>query len=160
MKPTSWVSLISATLAGGVVLWGAQWVLVSMGKPALVTPGTWSSVIVMIAGVLVLLAWPIRARQRSPQTSKPVDPFYATRVVLLAKASSLAGAGLLGGALGVLVFLVTRPVVSSTGLWLGVAAVFGAIVLLVAAVVAEKWCTVPPDEGDNDGFALPEGEPG
>jgi hypothetical protein len=160
MKPTTWVTLASAGLGGAVLLWGTQWVLVSMGQPALVPPATWSSVMVMIAGLLLVLAWPIRARQKSPETSKPVDPFYSTRVVLLAKASSLTGAGLLGGALGVLVFLATRPVVSSTGLWLSVAAVFGAILLLVAAWVAEKWCTLPPDESDTDAFGVPEGEPG
>ena len=160
MKPTSWVSLVSLGLAGGVLLWGTQWVLVSTGQPALVPPATGSAVMVMIAAVLLVLAWPIRARQKDPTRHRPVDPFYATRVVLLAKASALAGAFGWGAALGVFIFLVTRPVFSQAGLWLSANAVLSTILLLVAAMVAEKWCTLPPDTDDHDVFGVSEGEPG
>ncbi|MBK0296600.1 DUF3180 family protein, partial [Bacillus sp. S34] len=40
--------------------------------------------------------------------ARPVDPLYATRVVVLAKASSICGALFGGFALGLVVYLLTR----------------------------------------------------
>jgi hypothetical protein len=160
MKQTSVISVLSLGLIGGVVMWGVEWLLVSLGHPLLVPPVSWSVVLWLISAVVVALAWPIRARLNAKTRHTPVDPFYATRVVLLAKASSLTGGGLAGAAIGVLVFLATRPVISQTGLWLSVAALLGAIVLMVAGVIAEKWCMLPPDSSDTDAIGLPEGEPG
>jgi len=160
MKPTNWVTLVTLGGVGAGVLWSIEWVLVSRGLPAVIPPVSWSLGLWLIAAVIVALAWPIRTRSQTQGSAGLLDPFYATRVLLLAKASSLTGAVLSGAALGVVLFVATRPVVSDSSLWLGVAAMLGAIVLVVAGLVAEKWCTLPPDSTDTEGIALPEGEPG
>jgi hypothetical protein len=50
----------------------------------------------------------------------------------------------------VLVYLLSRPVVPSLGsVWQDVAAIVGAIVLLVAGLVAEHLCTIPPTDDDD-----------
>jgi hypothetical protein len=88
----------------------------------------------------------------------PVDPFYATRVVLLAKAGSLAGSALTGVGIGFLIFFASRPVVSSDALWPSIVAVVGALVLIVSALIVERWCTLPPDSPESGDDAVPEGE--
>ena len=76
-----------------------------------------------------------------------VDPFYATRVVVLAKASSLAGALVTGLAAAILVFLLTRSVLPAVGsLTMAVVTAVGAVVLLAGGLVAEKMCTLPPED--------------
>ena len=54
-----------------------------------------------------------------------------------------------GWGLGILVYLVTRSVLpASSAIWLAVAATVGGVVLLVAGLVAEHLCTLPPPEDD------------
>jgi hypothetical protein len=97
---------------------------------------------------VVALALPVRRASRAAVRT-PIDPFYATRVVLLAKASSFTGALLGGAAVGIVVELLARPVASGGTLWGGVAMLVAAVVLLVAGLVAEWFCTVPPDDEDH-----------
>lgn len=86
---------------------------------------------------------------------KRVDPVYAVRVLAFAKASSLAGSVLAGGSAGVLVFVLTRPVIAQGLLPESIAGVVGAVVLLVAGLVAESWCLLPPDSRDARHAAAP-----
>jgi hypothetical protein len=160
MKHTSARSLIIAAFIGAGVVWLIEVLLVSVGEPMLVPPRTWSAALVILGGAIMALAWPIRSWVQGNTTGSIVDPFYATRVVLLAKSMSVGGAGVMGGALGILVFLVSRPVLSPDGLWLSGAAVVGAIVLMVGGMVAERWCTLPPGTSEGDTLVAPEGESG
>jgi hypothetical protein len=160
MKPTASSTLLVAATMGGVALWATEYVLLSVGRPVLVPPLTWGVAFGLLGIIILVAAWPIRAHALAPEPATRVDPFYATRVVLLAQASALTGAGFTGGGVGVLVFFLTRPVLSSAALWLSVLALLGAILLMVGGLVAQKWCTLPPDSTDVEGSALPEGEPG
>lgn len=155
MRHTTARSLVISAVVGGVLLWGIEVLLVTLGEPVLVPPQTWSIALVVLGGAIMALAWPIRAHARSTDRKGLMDPFYATRVVLLAKSMALGGAVLTGGAIGALLFLGTRPVVPAAGLWLSGAAVVGAIVLMTGGVIAERWCTLPPGSSTGD----PEGEP-
>ncbi|HWH25685.1 MAG TPA: DUF3180 domain-containing protein [Pseudolysinimonas sp.] len=98
--------------------------------------------LVFIAGFVIVLALPIR---RAVRGAGPVDPFYATRVVVLAKASSLCGALLSGGAAGFVLELVWRSGSPGIDSYLrDFAMLGGAVILLVAGLVAEFFCAVPP----------------
>jgi hypothetical protein len=78
-----------------------------------------------------------------------VDPFYATRVVVLAKASSIAASLLFGATVAIVVYLLTRSVVAGVGsIFASGAAVVGSVVLLICGLVAENWCSIPPDDKD------------
>jgi hypothetical protein len=147
---TNPITLILVALASGTIGWAAQIFLVSNGGSMIVPPVSLTVVLVLIGLGLIYFAVPVYRTARGTAT-KPVDPFYATRVVVLAKASSVGGALFLGGAISVLVFVLTRPVVPAVGsIAVTVAAVVGAVVLLVAGLVAERMCTLPPDDENSD----------
>jgi hypothetical protein len=138
--------LIVLALLGGGVGWLLESMLVSLGSATLVPPFTLGAVLGLIGVLIVLLAIPVfRVVRKAPGAQ--VDPFYATRVVLLAKASSLAGALASGIAIALLVFVLTRSVLPAGGsVIMIVVTVVGAIVLLVGGLVAEKMCTLPPED--------------
>ncbi len=159
MRPTSALTITASVIAGGVVLWGVQSLVIAAGQPAIVPPVTWPLVLAMLGAIIIALAWPIR-RRLSPQSNAGlVDPFYATRVVLLAKSSVIAGSIFAGGSGGLGVVLLSRPLVSGESLWLTVMALVGAILLVAGGVVAGHWCTLPPDSAEDNALGKPQGDP-
>ena len=73
-------------------------------------------------------------------------------MLLLAKASSLSGALFGGAAGGVLAFMLTRGVAVAVGSVVPtIVAVVGGAGLLVAGIIAERMCTVPPGDDDEGG---------
>jgi uncharacterized protein (DUF697 family) len=68
---------------------------------------------------------------------------------MLAKASSIVGAAIGGVAVGLLVFLVTRPVAPSLGsMGTIIATAISGAILVVAGLVAEHLCTIRKDDDD------------
>ncbi len=111
--------------------------------------------LLFIAGITIALAVPIRRATRATVRTR-IDPFHATRVVLFAKASSLAGALLTGAAAGLLAELLIRNGgLNTDSLLRALAVLVGAIAVLVAGLVGEFLCTVPP--GDDEGKTDPAG---
>ena len=148
-KPSTLV-LLGAIGAGGAGL--VQAVLASVGRPIIIPPFTLLVALAAIGVIVVLMAVPISRMVRGNSSSRgPVDPFYATRVVMLAKASALGGALLTGGAIGLLVYLLSRSVAPGVGsLGLTIAALIGAAVLLAGGLLAEFMCRIPPDTDNDD----------
>jgi len=131
---------------GCAVAWFAQTVLVSMGRAVVVPPVTLAIALVAIGVIIVFMALPVRRVARRVAGAS-IDPFYATRIVMLAKASSLAGALLGGAGLGIVAYLITRSVVPDLGsITTAIAAAVGALVLLIGGLVAEHMCSLPPDD--------------
>ncbi|MBC7723877.1 MAG: DUF3180 domain-containing protein [Burkholderiaceae bacterium] len=153
MKRTSATSLILLALLGGVGAGFAQVGLAAAGQAIITTPLTLPLALAVIGILVVLLARPIRrmTRQRTT-TAGPVDPFYATRIVMLAKASALSGALITGAGAGLLIYLLTRSVTPGVGSFAStIAAIAGAAVLLAGGLVAEYMCRIPPgDDSDDD----------
>jgi hypothetical protein len=160
MTRTRATPLLALGLAGLVVGFLLELAATAWGSPLIIPPFTLPIALVLIAVILVVLAWPIRQATRG-RASRRVDPFKAMRIALLAKASSLSGTLLLGFGLGIVLFILTRSVVPAvTSLWLAIGMAFGSVVLLVGGLVAEHFCTLPPDDdhdhdngGANDGGA-------
>jgi len=141
------ILLVTAAL-GVAVGFLLDQVLTSTGR-ATFTPVITLPILLLLLGLLsVALAIPIR---RATRGSAPgtVNPFRALRIAMLAKASSIVGAALAGVAVGLLIFLVTRPVAPSLGSMgtIIATAVCGAI-LVVAGLVAEHLCTIRKDDDD------------
>ncbi len=156
MKRTRASSLVvlAAIGAGGGFL--AQVALAAAGFPKFRPEYTMALSLLFIGGIVIALALPIRQATRGAVRTR-IDPFHATRVVLLAKASSLAGALLAGAGAGLLVELLTRSGGLNTDALLRSLAVLGAAVaLLVAGLVGEYLCTVPPSQDGDE----PEPAPG
>jgi len=141
----SW-TVIAFGLVGAIVGFVLEVALAAGGMPVLIPPYTLAITLVAAAAVVVALAVPIRRSIRGTSATR-INPFRAMRVVVLAKASSLVGGLIAGFGVGIVVFLLTRPVVADVGsLWPGFAAALGGATLLVAGLVAERMCTLPPDE--------------
>lgn len=150
MTPTRAPALLVLVAVGAVGGWLLEAMLVASGRPTHVPPLSLAVVLAAIGVLMVLLALPVWRVVRRVDGAR-VDPFYATRVVLLAKASSLTGALMAGFAAAVLLFLVTRPVQPAGGaLVLAGACAVGAVVLVAGGLVAERMCTLPPDDDSAD----------
>jgi len=148
MRRTHPSAVVLAVIVGFAVGYLLDLAVVSWGGKAIVPPLSLSITLVGIAAVVVALAWPIR-RAVKQHATKHLDPFRAMRIAVLAKASSLSGALLLGAGIGITLFLLTRTVLPpASTVWLAVASAIGAALLLVGGLLAEQFCTLPPDDPD------------
>ncbi len=150
MRRTRASTLVILAAVGGSGGYLLQFALAAAGLPKFRPEYTMALSLVFIAGIVIALAVPIRQATQGT-VRRRIDPFHATRVVLLAKASSLAGALLAGVAIGLVVELLTRSGgLNSDALLRSLAALGGAIALLVAGLVGEYLCTVPPSQDGDD----------
>lgn len=150
MKRTNITTLVLLALIGGISGGFLETVLASAGRPIVLPPLTLGLALLAIGIMVVVLALPIRKLTRGKATL-PIDPFYSTRVLVLAKASALSGSLVAGFGAGVLVYLLSRPVVPGIGsVVLAIATLVGAAGLLAGGLVAEHMCTIPPNDDDDD----------
>ena len=150
MKRTNITTLVLLALIGGIGGGFLETVLASAGRPIVLPPLTLGLALLAIGIMVVVLALPIRKLTRGKAT-QPIDPFYSTRVLMLAKASALSGSLVTGFGAGVLVYLLSRPVVPGIGsVVLAIATLVGAAGLLAGGLVAEHMCTIPPNDDDDD----------
>ena len=147
MTRTRPLPLLIAVLAGVIANYLMNVGLAMRGLAVLVAPVSLAVALALIAILLVAFAWPVR---RAAKGERRIDPFFATRVVVLAKASALAGALLAGAAAGILFYLLSRAVVPLGSSLTAGATVVSAVALVIAALVAEHWCSLPPDEPTDD----------
>ncbi|CAN5313305.1 hypothetical protein BH11ACT3_BH11ACT3_17010 [soil metagenome] len=151
MSRTGAGTLAALVLLGAVAGFLLQLGLAAASQPKLRPEYTLAFTLLLIAVTVVVLAWPVRRATRASATTR-VDPFYATRVVVLAKASALGGALLTGAAVGFVVEVLTRSGAPTTDAYLRVFATLGgAVALLIGGLVAEFLCRVPPRDDDELG---------
>ena len=164
MTRTPPLLLIVLGVVSAVVALLLQLTLGAFGLSKLVPQLTLSVTLLLIAVIVVVLAWPVRRATRSARTpdngkrapqKRRVDPFYATRVVLIAKASAVTGAILGGAGIGVLIELLSRPVSAASTVWGAVAMLVAAILVLVGGLIAESWCAVPPEDDEKPQGSAP-----
>jgi len=146
MSPTKPGPLLLFGLGAGAVLYVIEVALVRFGEPAFVPPISLALALLLLGVIVPGLAWPIRQMLKAPEdaVSRAVNPFYAMRVVLLAKAGSVTGTLLAGTALGITVFFATRMVLVWGSVLLSLAAVLGGVLLTIGSLLAERWCQIPP----------------
>ena len=148
MRRTSWVVLLLLGLFGGVAGFLLDAGLTAAGRPTFTPVLALPILFVVLAAVLIAFAVPI-ARAKRGTSRVPVNPFRAMRVALLAQASSLVGALSAGFALGLGVYLATRPISPQLGsLGAVVATIAAGLILVGAALVAEYLCTIRKDDDD------------
>lgn len=148
MKRTSAGLLAVLALIGGGAGFALDQMLTATGRatftPSLLLP----VLLVLIAAAALAVAWPVH---RSVRSGVRIDPFRALRAATLARASSLLGAIMAGFGAGLMVFLLTRPIDPPIGSTVAmVALIASALVLVVAALVAEQFCTLPKDPDDSE----------
>ena len=149
MKRTRVSTILFVALLGGVASSVIEALLVAGGRPIISLPITLGIALAVIGGIVVRMAVPI-LRMTRKSTAPRVDPFYATRVVMLAKACTITGALAVGVGLGVLAYLVTRSIVAVGSVGQVIVTIVGAGVLLAGGLVAERMCSIPPSDDEND----------
>lgn len=146
MKRSRPIPLTLFGLFGALLGFVIQLLLASNGRPTLAPPLTLPITLVVVGVLVFVAAWPIH-RAVKGSGRREINPFMAARVVVLAKASSLVGSLAAGFGLGLIIYTVSRPVIPGSGsLWLAIASGVGGVVLLVAGLVAEHLCALPPDD--------------
>lgn len=164
MKQSKPLTLIAIGLTSAVAAYlYATWAI-SRSLPTPVSGFNLMFTLPAIAVVLIILAWPIyRYRQvlirasksqldpaagAATTSNKPrpkrVDPFYAVRVLVLAKATAVASSIFIGWHLGVIFIQAKAPVIAN-GLWLNLGTLIGAVFAIVAALWVESICKIPDD---------------
>lgn len=150
MNRTRPTSLLGLGVVGLVVGFLGELGASATGMAVFIPPLTLPITLVAVAVIIVAFAVPIRRAVRG-RSARPIDPFQATRIVVLAKACGLSGALLTGAGIGLLAYLLSRDVLpGGSAILLTVLATVGAVVLMVAGLVAESFCSLPPDHDDDD----------
>ena len=151
MKRTGVAAPVVVAAIGTAIGWLLQLALAARGLAVIIPPLSLAIALAGIAAIVIAFGWPIRQAVRGTAT-RAVNPFQAMRVVVLAKASILAGALMGGAGIGLVLFLVTRPVVStSSSVISSVLVIAAAAALLVCGYLVEQWCRIPPDDTDGPG---------
>ena len=149
MKRTNPLTLLGLTPFGFGVGFGLDWVFVSTGRPAIQVPWSLSICLVLIGVAIVVLGYRVRWATK-PEPGRRIDPITAVTIVTLAKASSVTGALVLGGTVGLLAFTFSRPVVTAASVPANVGGVISSLVLVAAALIAEWLCILPPRDEDGE----------
>lgn len=144
-------------IASGVMAFGYSTYSVNNGLEIPITGITLSISTVLIAVILPALAVPIWKYKRNliklaSTTNKllPVNPFYAVRVLLLAKAAAITGAIFIGWHAGVLVKQFTAPVVVTDATTPNITALVAAVLLLIVGFFVEQICKLPSDKSKDE----------
>jgi hypothetical protein len=155
MKRTRVSTLVLLVIIGGLVGGLVEVALASSGRAIIIPPLTLPIALAAIGAIVIVLAVPIR-RLTKGKSKAPIDPYYATRVVMLAKACAISGSLVVGLAVGITIYLLTRLAVPGVGsIGLAIVSFFGAAILLAAGLIAEFMCTIPPADPDDDSGKKP-----
>ena len=148
MKPTRTSTLVIVALVCAVVSW-----LLLRTLYERLPPLPWTGVPALLVAA-VAEAWTghdLRARIAGRHGTKPAAPLFVSRMVALAKASSLGGAAIAGLALGFVIYLsgmLSDPVPRQDAVTAAVT--FAAAVLLACAALYLEYCCRVPSAPDRD----------
>lgn len=148
MQPTRLSTLVVAALAAAAVGWLviSSWYVRMPVLPWL--PSVTLAALAVFEGYAALNT---RARVDRQPGHDPVNPLLAARFVVLAKASSLAGAIFAGFYAGLVLWLFIQPTrAASNDLPAAGGGLAAAVALVVAALWLERSCRVPDRPEDSD----------
>ncbi len=155
MKPTRPSALAVVAVIFAVLGWLLLRLLYQRLPPL---PWTGVPALLLAAAAEALIGRDLRARIAGRRAGKPADPLFVSRMVALAKASSLVAAAVAGIAAGFDIYLsgsLTATVPRQDALS-AVLTLVAAILLACAALFLENSCRVPDPPGrDPDDQATP-----
>ena len=162
MKPINPLRLLLIGFILAVAGWSATVVTSRFGLSTPVLPAT----ALATMGVRVL-KWrnsldangASKGTKAGPRKRPVLDPLLAARTLVLAQACAYAGTVLLGWHVGIFLDqLRIWSLRSNQGItWLALAMAGGGLVMIVVGLLVERFCKIPPEDGDTKGI---EGKPG
>ena len=166
MKPTKVLTLLGWVIPAATAGYLYSRFVVASGGQVPVAPLNLILTFLAIATILAIFAAPmfryrreLEAQRKNSSAPRPkrLNPFYAVRLVMLAKATAIGGALFAGWQLGVIWFQISSPVTPGS-VWQNFAALVATIIMVVTALVIERICRITEDAGDaeatNQGGAL------
>jgi Protein of unknown function (DUF3180) len=166
MKQTKILSLLIAFAISAAATFAIVKAVVANGGVVPVAPTNLLISIPAIAVIELLAAIPVFRYRRelskfasTGKRPKRIDPFYAVRILALAKATAISGALFSGFAASLVLLQATLPVLPDS-IWLNVIALVESILLIVVAMIIERACKLPEDGevADAKGSARPSPE--
>jgi len=163
MKPISPLRLLLIGVILAVAGWSATVVTSRYSMATPVLPATALATMgVIVAITLILGIRVLRWRNSLKDSTKKktvLDPLLAARTLVLAQACAYAGTVLLGWHVGIFLDqLRIWSLRSDQGItWLALAMAGGGLVMIVVGLLVERFCRIPPEDGDTKGV---DGKPG
>lgn len=149
MKETSWSNLIGFLTVGLVLSVSSIQLLVGNGLAFPLSPNSLLITLPLTGIVVYLASWPVYRYRRAvetfsqgPRPARP-NPFYAVRVMVLAKATALAGGLFLGWHLGALIWLLAFSVGPAALLGPTGFGALGSAMMLAGGLVGQWNCKAP-----------------
>ena len=152
MKPINPFLLIVVGLVLAFAGWFAAVMTTRYGLATPVLPQT--GLVTMGVIVALTLVLGIRVlRWRNGKKKKMLNPILAAWTLVLAQACAYTGAVLLGWHAGILLDLLRLwNLRSDQGItWLALSMGGGGLAMIVVGLVVERFCRIPPEDGDADG---------
>ena len=164
MKPISPLRLMLIGVILAVAGWSATVVTSRYGMATPVLPATALATMGVIVAITLILGirilrWRNSNKRDSTKKKRELDPLLAARTLVLAQACAYAGTVLLGWHVGIFLDqLRIWSLRSNQGItWLALAMAGGGLVMIVVGLLVERFCRIPPEDGDTNGA---EGKPG
>jgi len=152
VKPVNPFLLIVVGLILAIAGWFATVMTTRYGLATPVLPQT--GLVTMGVIVALTLVLGIRVlRWRNGNKKKMLNPILAAWTLVLAQACAYTGAVLLGWHAGIFLDLLRLwNLRSDQGItWLALSMAGGGLAMIIVGLVVERFCRIPPEDGDADG---------
>ena len=158
MKPLRLLNIFASVIPAATAGYLAAKVLASNGGKVPVSGWNLVATLAAISIILAIYAVPMfRYRHalaelvKKPTSPRPkrLNPFYAVRLVLLAKATAISGALFTGWHIGVIWMQLTSPVTPDS-IWQNVVALVISTLMIVVGVIVERNCRIHDDGAEGE----------
>jgi hypothetical protein len=153
VKPTKVLTLIGWVVPAATAGYLLSRIITSNGGQVPVTPINLLLTLVAISIILAGFAVPMlryrRAladQQKNSSSPRPkrLNPFYAVRLLMLAKATAMSGALFTGWHIGVIWMQLSSPVTTDS-IWQNAGGLIASIAMVIVGLVVERICRIKDD---------------
>ena len=166
MKPISVIGVICWALLAALAGFGFSNWAIANGFHIPVSGITLSVSVAVVATILLVLVLPIwkykrnlkkilDAKERTVRKILPVDPFYAVKVLLLARAAAVTASLFIGWHSGVLTKQFLSPVIATEAIGPNLSAAIASLLLLAIAFIVVEICKLPDDGNSPKNKSVP-----
>jgi Protein of unknown function (DUF3180) len=158
MRPTRWTMLLAIAAVTTALVWGLLSIWEStVGVVSLTLPWTAPIALGFVAAILLAVAISLRNRLADEIQRARVNPFFAARAAMFARASSRTGALIAGAYVGVALFFLPDLDVPARRDRVVVAAVsvLASLAMVGAGLYLERVCRLPEPPEEDSGLGLP-----